>query len=1162
MAMAAARNGSFRHRVRERLNRFRRKLRPSADEADISPAGSTTGDPNPRPTKSQPSGSKRATTSSASSTPPHQGHDNPKRSAATPDDAAGLQVAQADTSSRVKDCSTANVWPSDLWSAAYREAVNGLAEDTNIAILETVSVADLFKQLERIEKDAAQESVFLRGVEYLQSLQVPLQTFKLALDLASPLASIEPTAATVFGMVKGVTAIAISLSTADINFAKQIGEMLEQLSYLDDCDMLGQKANKEDIHKALVLVYQKLLEFYNVAFEMLSRRGVKLAMRMVLENGRLPTIVSDFLRHADHLRKLVEKAIWEIVEDIKAMLYDPQIARWLGSGKMSRQSQHHAYLQELRADQACEFLLKDTTFINWYHATDSQHLAILGDMGSGKSVAMAFLIDELRRRNEHQLPQPKVCYHYCQNGETGQATHIFSALALSLLEQLPGLKRAFFEWYKQTMASGIEPATSFKALEEWLQHTLETLDRPLILAIDGLDECDRQSRNCLLGSLRKLSQRTPRLKVLLSSRPEAEILEQLRGASTIPMGCDAARDCFIAEKTVESRLFYLAKDVKALVTETLSRRAQGSAIWTKVTAELIEIRGIRALGPMRAFLEEIPQPRKLSELYTNLFSRYTSNEPENQRLATAALEILAATRRPLSILELAWAVALGAAREAVPTVDALAKLVDHQRVLSLVQPFVVHVDFSDVTRRQVKLAHQSVKEFIAPVQQRIESLEAGMLDICIRYLLLRDIGRVALFSDEHLAIEELPQDPNLFKDNLEHGNCDVFGSWEAWEQEMIHYDPTERGFGELFVYASCHWVGHFGAVSAEPLLPRRKDIELVCRAGSTGLNNWTAQNCRPDCALKPRFEFHSSLYDPLGVTSLYGSDAMLRHMLEHSDLEMDGFLPNQAMAAADRVLRFGDLSRLALLWGSKIGHQIRNMEFFRLVLQQWSTSPSDKRRPNWDVVFGLAKDVLDKMVTERWGHDLLSLAARTGCLPMVRRLMDETQHRPALKTELLGERSCSKYGPVGEAVLGNHVDVLETLLAQDGIEAHLRHRSPYGENVLHLASRHCNPAVFRRLVPRLGDGVRQRDERNDTVLVRIITSPSPSRDRRESARILLSEVVGGWSEDEQQEAWRVAARLGDLDMCRFLVRFGTISIHARPLGDDGDVLAEGPNSRG
>lgn len=96
---------------------------------------------------------------------------------------------------------------SDLWSAAYREAVDGLGKDVNIAILKGDSLAQLFKQLESLDKDASQESAFLRGVRYLHSLQIPLERFKLALDLASPLTSMEPTVATVFGVVKGVTAV-------------------------------------------------------------------------------------------------------------------------------------------------------------------------------------------------------------------------------------------------------------------------------------------------------------------------------------------------------------------------------------------------------------------------------------------------------------------------------------------------------------------------------------------------------------------------------------------------------------------------------------------------------------------------------------------------------------------------------------------------------------------------------------------------------------------------------------------------------------------------------------------------------------------------------------------------------------------------------------------
>lgn len=96
---------------------------------------------------------------------------------------------------------------SDLWSAAYREAVESLGEEIDIAILKGKNVARLFEELEEIEKEVTHESAFLKGVKYLRSLQVPLERFKLALDLATPLASLEPTANTVVGITRGVTAV-------------------------------------------------------------------------------------------------------------------------------------------------------------------------------------------------------------------------------------------------------------------------------------------------------------------------------------------------------------------------------------------------------------------------------------------------------------------------------------------------------------------------------------------------------------------------------------------------------------------------------------------------------------------------------------------------------------------------------------------------------------------------------------------------------------------------------------------------------------------------------------------------------------------------------------------------------------------------------------------
>ncbi|KAH7360505.1 hypothetical protein BKA65DRAFT_577265 [Rhexocercosporidium sp. MPI-PUGE-AT-0058] len=1121
MPSSAGQNQSLRHRFRGRLDRLRQKSRNRSDDSSIDTSSRALEDPCVKPLTPR------------------------------------FDIDTVTTSS-------------DIWSTAYREAVDSLGKDINIAILKGENVAQLLRQLDEIEKDG-QESVFLRGVKYLHSLQVPLERFKLALDLATPLTSIEPTTATVFAVVKSITAIAISFATADIEFAKQIGQMLEQISYIDDCDTLGQKTNRLDIHKALVLVYQKLLEFYNAAFEILTRKGEKMVMKMILETNRLPDIVQEFLRHADNLRKIVQKATLDIVEDIRAMLYDHEIARWLGSEKTSQQSKYHTDLQHLRADEACEFLLSEAKFISWYSASDSQELVILGDMGCGKSIAMAFLVDELRKRNEHQLPQPRICYHYCRDDETGKTGYIFPALILSLLEQFSGLKRTFYEWYKQAVASGnFDPATDVKKLEAFLHSVLETLDRPLFIVIDGIDECDRSSQDSLLNALKNLLRKTPRLKIILSSRPQDEILERLHETAKINLSSDEGRDRIIVERIVERKLPNLSKDVKILVIETLSRLAQGSAIWTKMIVELIEIRKIRALDPMRTFLDKMSLPAQLSELYSSLLSRCIANDPENWKLVTTALEILAISRRPLSIQELAWAVALGTDQEGVTSVAALAKLVDHQRVMGLIQLFVAHVEFGDINKRQVRLVHQSVKEFIIKdmssnqpnlqdpaisrtiyhrlIHQRTGSLEAGLLEICIKYLLLDDFNRTNLFSEEQVAIEELPQEFDLFSNDEELNEYDPSCTWESWEENMIRYDPTDQGFGEFFVYASCHWLEHFSAVTAENR-PSLWSIEDLCQAGSTRLQNWIRQNCRPQCTIQPRFVFDSRLYDPLSITSLYGSDAMLQYMLENSEFDKSKFLPEPAMGAADQILQWGELSRLKPLFlSSNAGPQLRNLAFFRLILKQWSGSkPHDQ---NWDVVFDLVDDVSDIMVKERWGNELLCIAASNGCMPIIRRLMDSAQYNAELKTELLRatqhetQNRCSGkpvHQSIGEAVLENQVDVVEYLLGQQGIEAHLQYRNFRGENVLHLAARLCNPVMFRILAPRFKEGIQQTDDQNETALARIVQDCSVSLARYESAQILLTEGSGTGNDqygDEVQDLLQIAVRNGDLDMCRLLICTG------------------------
>ncbi len=186
------------------------------------------------------------------------------------------------------------------------------------------------------------------------------------------------------------------------------------------------------------------------------------------------------------------------------------------------------------------------------------------------------------------------------------------------------------------------------------------------------------------------------------------------------------------------------------------------------------------------------------------------------------------------------------------------------------------------------------------------------------------------------------------------------------------------------------------------------------------------------------------------------------------------------------------------------------------------------------------------MVTEKWGNSPPVCSLQSGLhAHSLQRLMDRAEQQEELRAELLDE-SRPGIGPLGEAVLGDHSDVVGYLLRQQGITAaYLQRRNAQGESILHLASRRCNPAVFQHLVPAASRpgcsraaGCPEDDDPEETVLTRIMMSPSALHDRYESVRILLSSGDNGYHGDyfehRRPEALRVAERLGDGDMCRLL----------------------------
>lgn len=654
-------------------------------------------------------------------------------------------------------------------------------------------------------------------------------------------------------------------------------------------------------------------------------------------------------------------------------------------------------------------LLADERFTSWYEDAEPSQLAIFGEMGSGKTMTMAFIVDELCRRSRSQIPQSKVCYYYCRNDETGRTLQILSALTPALLEQLPGLKKTFYDWYKEHQASNnIDPGTDASKLTEFLTGIVGTLERPLYFVIDGLEECDRQSQRGVLELLTALQRNTPTVKSVVSSRPQQEMLAQIGAKYKVHLTPNARRDEIMTRYMVTTGLPDLSEDVQTYLMDRLSRMACGSAIWLKMMVDLIACHRISQIGPMKRFFDGGSLPTTLTQLYDTLLSRYALDDAENLNLARTALKMLAVAYRPLSISELAWAVALAIHGAEVSTIAALNDFVDHQRVLSLISPFVSLIDFGDIRRHQVRVAHQSVKEFIIEdlspkltscdstvhrlsANDSSQGLNAWAFNICTAYLLLDEVGQSDLFSDELTAIEALPPETDLFHENTKSAECDLSCTWETWEESMICYDPIERGFGGFLVYSSCYWLNHLAETTTE-LDSCLERVEGICRAGSTRLRNWIQQYRRPGCTIQPRFLFEDGLYDPLSITCLFGSESMLWHVLANADFCKDVYHTHSARRAVEQVLQWGDLARIQMLAALRpeLWLQISKAQLSWLVISQWSIKDSGRR--DWDAVFDLLRRTGGGLGPGLSAEELKSFALQRNCPPMFQ--LYDTELRP------------------------------------------------------------------------------------------------------------------------------------------------------------------------
>ena len=272
----------------------------------------------------------------------------------------------------------------------------------------------------------------------------------------------------------------------------------------------------------------------------------------------------------------------------------------------------------IRSKNACAWILNNQKFVRWYDDDISALLWITAKAGYGKTTLAAHISQMISANPsfEAQIPQkneskPLVLFFFFQrSNQEAEKTAIAAlrTLASQLVRQEPQvlpilLKRhdflsakGAFEWSWENL-SGV--------LVEMLEHV--PLSSCVYILLDAVDECEATSRGIILDWVKRLVEETatilalkrsrPVFKVLVTSRPDGDIFDQLSRFPTIDVvsaNTQTDMQALIRGCVDElARLRHLNPLVVQSIINFLESNAHGMFLWVVLIIKELEKRDER-----------------------------------------------------------------------------------------------------------------------------------------------------------------------------------------------------------------------------------------------------------------------------------------------------------------------------------------------------------------------------------------------------------------------------------------------------------------------------------------------------------------------------------------------------------------------------------------
>ncbi|KAM0228216.1 hypothetical protein ACHAPO_010864, partial [Fusarium lateritium] len=408
-----------------------------------------------------------------------------------------------------------------------------------------------------------------------------------------------------------------------------------------------------------------------------------------------------------------------------------------------------------RVAGTCEWFLRHPEYREWRNKDASSLLWVSADPGCGKSVLAKFLVDSVRKEKKAEKSRPEfVCHFFFKDDSDDQRSSLFALRALlhQILTDDKALLRHAFTVFESKGNAMFEDFDSLWDVLSGIANDPSATN--LLIILDALDECEKNSQSQLLKHLNKLYHakplsKKPYFKVILLSRPENVIkysfsrniaTVRLRGEDqTGPISEDV-------ELVVRSHINELSgqglpHDLLSGLERTLITKADRTFLWTTLMIDLLE--EAASSGASQKELEDLLGNEDIYAIYSKLLERsHGSNE------AKKLLELILAAARPLTLEELNVAMAVTPQQASFKELEFNLK--------SSVESHLKNVcgHFIRVINSQVFLVHQTAREYLLQQHETRRSNSLGIwhncfsldqchvtiLQSCIYYLFLRIVS--------------------------------------------------------------------------------------------------------------------------------------------------------------------------------------------------------------------------------------------------------------------------------------------------------------------------------------------------------------------------------------------------------------------------------------